>query len=191
MDVGNYGASFSRATNARRGLWLLAYYGLFRPSPKIFYSWRRFLLRLFGAKLGKGTYVHRTAMIELPWNLEMGDHSTIGPFVWISNAKTLRIGVHCVISQFSQIYCAGHDIELPGFDRIEEPVTIGDQVWVAAGAHINHGVTIGEGAVVGARAAVFKDVPAWTVVGGVPAKPIRKRVIKGGGGNPSPESGKQ
>ena len=86
--------------------------------------------------------------------------------------------MNATVSQRTYLCTASHDIRSPRHEQTEKPIIIEDRAWVAAEAFIGPGVTIGEGAVVGARAAVFKDVEAWTVVGGNPAREIGKRVMR-------------
>lgn len=162
-----------------RLLWNMFYYFLFRPwGFPIFNKWRLMILRLFGAKIGRGSVVHSTVQIWAPWNLEIGYRTAIAPHVKLYNPDLIRIGNKCVVSQFSYLCTASHDITDEKNPLITSPVILQDKSWVAADAFVGMGVTICEGAVVGARAAVFKDVEAWTVVGGNPAKFIKKRVMK-------------
>ena len=152
---------------------------LARPFPRnIFMSWKRFLLRLFGAKISKTAGVYSSATIFMPWNLEMKEHAVIGPGVDCYNAVPIILGNYAVVSQRTYLCTASHDITLNSHPQIERPIIIEDRAWVAAEAFVGPGVTVGEGAVVGARACVFKDVEPWCVVGGNPAKFIKKRVIK-------------
>jgi putative colanic acid biosynthesis acetyltransferase WcaF len=88
------------------------------------------------------------------------------------------IGNQVTISQRTYLCTASHDISLASHPQIEKPIVIENRAWVAAEAFVGPGVTIGEGAVVGARGCVFKDVEPWTVVGGNPARFIKKRTIK-------------
>lgn len=168
-------SSHSRANRAARLLWSLVWLLLFRPSPKPLHAWRRGLLRLFGARLGRGTIVHASARIWAPWNLEMGDFSSLAPFVDCYCVDRVRLGRCVTVSQYSYLCAAGHDVDSPGMPLTTAPVTLEDHVWVAADAFVGPGVTLSAGAVVGARASVFKSVPAWTVVAGNPARPLRKR----------------
>ena len=138
---------------------------------------RNLLLRIFGAKLTLGVMVYPSCRIFAPWNLSIGKYSCIGPNTTIYNKAPVVIGENCVISQGAYLCTASHDISKKSHDLITKPIIIKNRAWVAAEAFIGPGVTIGEGAVVGARAAVFKDVEPWTVVGGNPAKVIKKRVI--------------
>lgn len=163
----------------KRVLWTIINHTIFR----CLCHWRLYflknsLLRLFGAKLPNHTNIYSSCTIYAPWNLTMGLHSTIGPNTIIYNKAPITIGSNVTISQYSHLCSASHDITTINHALICSPITICDKVWIAADALIGPGVTIGEGAVVGARAAVFKDVEPWTVVGGNPAKFIKKRMIK-------------
>ena len=140
--------------------------------------WKRFLLRLFGARIAATARVYPTARIFMPWHLVMKEQACLGPGVDCYNAASVEIGTNAVVSQRTYLCTASHDIRSPRHEQTEKPIIIEDRAWVAAEAFIGPGVTIGEGAVVGARAAVFKDVEAWTVVGGNPAREIGKRVMR-------------
>lgn len=143
------------------------------------YPLRPLVLKLFGADVDLRNEIHRSARIELPWNLTVGQYSVIGPRVSLYNLGKLRIGSNSVISQDAYICGGSHDYTVPGMPLRRLDVVIGDNVWICAGAFIGPGVTIGDGAVVGARAVVTKDIPPWTVVAGNPAKPIKRREMKG------------
>ncbi len=163
--------------NLKRIVWFFVNHTVFRLSccgaMGPFGLW---LLRLFGAKIGKRKcLVYGTANIFAPWNLEMDNHSCIGPHANIYNKDLIRIGSHSVISQGAYLCTASHDYNSPDHTLITKPIIVGDHVWIAAEAFVGMGVTIGEGAVVAARAVVNKDVEPWTVVGGNPAKYIKDR----------------
>jgi putative colanic acid biosynthesis acetyltransferase WcaF len=165
----------SRANRAIRLLWSLVWLLLFRPSPKPLHAWRRALLRLFGARLGQGVVVHASVRVWAPWNLEMGDFSSLAPFVDCYSVDRIRLGRCVTVSQYSFLCTASHDSESADMRLTMAPITLGDHVWIAADAFIAPGVTVAEGAVVGARASAFGDVAAWAVVAGNPAKPLRMR----------------
>lgn len=160
-----------------RGAWEIVWTLLYRPSPRIWHGWRRSLLRLFGARLGNGVRVYPSARIWAPWNLTMGDESCLGPEVDCYCVGPISIGAGAVISQYSYLCAASHDHERRDFPLITAPIRIGAGAWVAADAFIAMGVTVGDGAVVGARASVFRDVDPWTVVGGNPARFIKQRIL--------------
>ena len=115
--------------------------------------------------------------IWAPWNLEMGNYVAIGFDSFCYNPAKIIIGNRVSISQRAHLCSASHDITKKENPLIVSPIIIKDRAWVAADSFVGMGVTINEGAVIGAKAAVFKDVEAWTVVGGNPAKFIKKRVL--------------
>lgn len=173
-----YVSPFSRKNKFYRLLWQIVSLFLFRPfSLTIFNGWRVFLLRLFGAKVGKGSIVYSSTLIPQPNSLTMGTLSCLGPKVKLHMGEIV-IGSKVTVSQGSYLCSGSHDIEYINKPFISKPIIINDFAWIAAEAFVMMGVTIGEGAVVGARAAVFKDVEPWTIVGGNPAKFIKNREIK-------------
>lgn len=179
IKMSKYNSSFPIKNKIFRLIWNLSYWVLFRP----FYfrqlkGYRALLLKLFGARIGNSANIYASVRIWAPWNLELGDFSTLGPDVDCYNQGKIVIGSNTIISQKSYLCASSHDYEISNFPLILKSITIADQVWVAADAFIGPGVTIGEGAVVGARSAVFKDVAPWTVIGGNPAKKIKDRIIQ-------------
>lgn len=161
----------------RRLAWAFIYYLLFRPSPVFLIGWRNFLLRAFGAKLGR-TWFHPSVKIYAPWKLEVGDESFLGPDVDVYNDFGIKIGQRVVISQRTFLCTATHDYTDPFNPLTGGKIIVHDDVWIAAEAFVAPGITVGSGVVVGARAVVTKDVEPWTVVAGNPAKFIKKRVIR-------------
>ena len=181
----NYMADFPQPyTNkekARRFLWNIVHTLLVRPCPrgKFFSVWRRFIYRSFGAKMADTASVHASAKVFMPWNLEMAPYSVIGDNAEIYNPTLVKLGRNCVVSQHAYLCATGHNIYSSKHEQVDKPIILEDRSWVATDAFVGMGVTIGEGAVVGARACVFKDVAPWTVVGGNPAKFIKERKING------------
>ena len=165
----------SAANKMARMAWGVVWLLLYRPSPKPLHGWRRFLLRLFGARVGRSAVVHPSARIWAPWNLEIGEFGCLSPGVDCYSVDRIRIGRLATVSQYSFLCTAGHDIDSENMALTTAPITIEDHAWVAADAFVGPGVVVGEGAVVGARASVFKSVPPWTVVVGNPARAIRSR----------------
>lgn len=179
VDLSNYSHSFSLKNKLGRLLWNCAYWVLFRPfSSGFFRSWRNFILKLFGAKLHARSNVYATVKIWAPWNLKLGAYSTLGPKVDCYNQGMITIGDNSTISQKVYLCASSHDITDSKNNLILKPIVIEDQVWVAAAAFVGPGARIEQGAVVGARSAVFKNVEAWEVVSGNPAKFIKKRELK-------------
>lgn len=162
----------------KRILWMIVWNLITIPFPK---SKGRFIkiyiLRLFGADIHITANVYSSARIYAPWNLKMDKYSCLAPEVDCYNVDKISIGFKSIVSQKTYLCTASHNISDPNFKLIKSPIIIENNVWVGAAAFIGMGTTIGQGAVVGATASVFKDVPSWTVVGGNPAKFIKKRVL--------------
>ncbi|MEE1081037.1 MAG: putative colanic acid biosynthesis acetyltransferase [Bacteroidales bacterium] len=179
IKLEKYKDSITLSNKLGRLLWNVCCLILFRPfAGPLFWRWRNVVLRLFGAKVGAGCKVSNSAKIWAPWNLELGRMVCLGPGCKIYSADKICIDDKVTISQGAYLCSASHDISSLNKPLITAPVKIERFAWICADAFVGMGVTIGEGAVVGARAAVFKDVEPWTVVGGNPARVIKKRVIK-------------
>lgn len=179
VDLSEYNFSFSLTNKLVRVIWRSCFLLFFRPFVFNWCRpWRIFLLRRFGAKIGFKSNVAASVKIWAPWNLELGDFSSIGPKVDCYNQGKIKIGDNTVISQKTYLCASSHDFTLRDFPLILKPITIENQVWIAADAFIAPGVKVEEGAVVGARAAAFRNVEKWTVVGGNPAVYIKDRKMK-------------
>lgn len=162
----------------KRLIWYLINATLFRILIGRIFKWARHgLLKAFGASIDKDAYIYHSSTIFAPWNLKVG-RACIGPNTNIYCKDNITIGDEVTISQGTYLCTASHDFTDPLMALTTAPIIIETRVWIAADAFVGMGVTIGEGAVVGARAAVFKNIEPWTVVGGNPAKFIKKRVIK-------------
>lgn len=173
------GPSFSLRNRLGRVVWGLTCTLLFRPTPRPLHSWRSFVLRCFGAKVGKGAHVYPGVRIWAPWNLELGQQAVVGNGATLYSQGKIKIGKRTVISQGAHLVAGTHDYTKGGFPLITKPIVIHDHVWIAAEAFIHPGVTIGEGCVVGARSVVTKDMPGWMVCAGHPCVPIKERPFDG------------
>jgi putative colanic acid biosynthesis acetyltransferase WcaF len=132
------------------------------------------LLRLFGAAIEQGAHPYPSARIWAPWNLTMKEGSCLADHVNCYAVDRVVLEPYATVSQYSFLCTASHDYSAPGRPVVTAPIRIGRRAWVAADVFVGPGVTIGEGAVVGARASVFRNVDPWTVVGGNPARIIKK-----------------
>lgn len=172
-----YVDSIPKSDKLYRFVWRVVRLFFFRPfSLPFFNGWRIFLLRVFGAKIGEKCTVYASAYIPSPKNLSMGVHSTIGPQAKLHIGKTI-LGNKVMISQRAYLCSATHEIDSLNTPFISGKIEVQDFAWIAAEAFVMSNTIIGEGAIVGARAAVFKDVGDWNVVGGNPAKFIKIREI--------------
>ena len=178
IDLSKYQNTLSKSDQLKRLLWSIVW-GLFaRPLPRSTgRRWKLFLLACFGAKLHSTANVYSSVTIYAPWNLKMGENSCIAPEVDCYNVATVTIEANATVSQKSYLCTASHDISLPNHPLISAPIIIKDQAWIGASVFIGMGVTIGQGAVVGASSSVFKNVNPWEIIGGNPAKFIKKRKI--------------
>lgn len=161
-----------------RLLWVVIHSTIWRLAWRRFYVLRSGLLRLFGAKTSWKIGVSASCRIQRPWAVTLGELCSLGPGVTIYNLGSFSLGKRSIISQDVYICGGTHDYTDPTYPLVRMPIEIGDDVWICAGAFIGPGVHIGDGAVVGARAVVLKDVPPWTVVAGNPAKFIKRRELK-------------
>lgn len=143
-----------------------------------FWSLRRFILRLAGVKIGNGSTIHMGCKFFEPRGVSIGEDTIIGDRAFLDGRAKLTIGNHVDLASEVMIYNSEHDLSNQKFEAIEEPVDVGDYVFVGPRAIILPGVTIGKGAVVAAGAVVTKDVPDFAIVGGVPAKVIGERKNK-------------
>ena len=180
IDLARFENWLSLENKIGRAAWSVAHVLLFRPfGSTLLWPWRRFILRMFGAKIGPKSYIYASVRIWAPWNLELGFHSCLGPDVNVYNTGKVVVGEHVTISQGAYLCPGSHDITDPKFPMICSDMHIGDQAWIATEAFIGgKDVHVGEGAVVGARAVVSKNVDPWTVVSGNPATFVKTRVLK-------------
>jgi len=159
-------------------LWWMVQSTLFGVSPQAFYGWRRWLLRSFGAKIGKGVFLRPSVRVTYPWKLTVGDHCHIGDEVVLYTLGEIEIGDCAVVSQRSYICTGSHDYTSPTFDIYAKKIVIESEAWVASDVFVAPGVRIGTGAVVGARSSVFTDVPPGVIYVGTPARFVSKRTMK-------------
>lgn len=169
------GPSFSLKNRLGRVIWNFISATLFRLSPIPLHGFRCFLLRLFGATVGKGVHVYPGVKVWAPWNLVLSDECGIANGAILYSQGKITIGRRAVVSQGVHLCAGTHDYNDPGFRLITMPIIIGDQAWVAAEAFIHPGIEIGEGCVIGARSVVVKNMPAWMVCSGHPCKPLKER----------------
>jgi putative colanic acid biosynthesis acetyltransferase WcaF len=172
--------NYTRGELIGRMIWQLIQATLFRLPLLRGYAWRRFLLRMFGAKLGQRAGVHSSTRIMHPWLLEMGDWTMIGPNATVYNLGKITIGRHTVVSQGVYLCAGTHDYTRPDLPLIRPEIRIGAGVWVAAEAFVGPGVVIGDNSVIGARSVVVSEIAPGVVAAGNPCRVIKPRDMRSG-----------
>jgi len=158
----------------RRIAWGLGRW-LIRLSPRPCFAWRRWILRLFGARIGAHVNTYPSTHLYMPWNVEIGDWSALGEDVFVYSLGPVSIGRSVTLSYRVHVCAGTHDLNDRTLPLLKPPVSIEDGVWVGTEAFIGPGVRIARSAVVGARALVVKDVESLDIVGGNPARVIGRR----------------
>lgn len=140
-------------------------------------SFKRILLRLFGAKVGRGLVIKPNVNIKFPWLLEIGDNVWLGEGAWIDNLTDVKIGSNVCISQGAYILTGNHNYKKVAFDLIVSPVLIEDGVWVGARSVVCPGATLRMHSVITAGSVISKEATAWTIYRGNLAVPVGERAI--------------
>ena len=178
VDLSNYTNPFTLKSRLCRILFNVVWAVFVKPFPvRITRRWNIIVLRAFGAKVHSTCTIYSSAKIMMPWNLVMHDYSCIANNVIIENASIVSLGSHSIVSQYSYLCTASHDIRSIGFKHVSHPITIQSMAWVCASCFVGSGVCIGTGAVVGASSSIFKNVEPWSIVGGNPAKQLGIRKV--------------
>jgi putative colanic acid biosynthesis acetyltransferase WcaF len=158
-----------------RALWEVVSRPLFAWTPRIFWGWRRALLRLFGAEVGREVNIYPNVKVAIPWNLSIGDYTAIGEGAIVYSLGRISIGERVTISQHAHLCAGSHDYTDPVMPLLKLPITVEDEVWICADAFVGPGIVVGERAIVAARGVVVNDVPEGAIVGGNPARLIKQR----------------
>lgn len=166
----------TRSYKIRLQIWRCVDSLFFKTSLNVLSSWRVMLLRLFGAKIGKGCYISPKCTIFIPWNVEIGNFVSIDDYAYIKPRAKITIGDYVSISNFVRIIPGGHDVRARNLASDLKPVAIGNGAFIGADTYIGKGVTIGQMAVVGARSTVLKDVPENVIAFGSPCQVKGERI---------------
>ncbi len=164
-----------------RTLWLVAGLPVVRAAWPLPSSVRVAVLRLFGARIGKGVVVKPGVQVKYPWHLVVGDHCWIGERVWIDDLTRVELGNHVCLSQGAYLCTGNHDWSDPAFGLRLAPIALADGAWAGARSTLLPGTTLAEGAVAGAGSVVSGSIPAWEIYGGNPAHFMRRRTLRGDG----------
>jgi putative colanic acid biosynthesis acetyltransferase WcaF len=176
IDLSQSRTAWPLSMLARRALWQYGLQPLVRWLPKSLSPLRVVALRIMGARIGPACLILPGVRVLMPWNLELADHVAIGEGVNIYNFAKITIGRMTVVSQFTYLCTGSHDHERIDMPLTFAPISIGEQSWLAADVFVAPGVTIADGAVVGARSVVTRSLPdSWTVYAGHPCRRIKAR----------------
>ena len=167
--------AFSPGSRLRRLVWGIACALLFRFSPRPMHGWRSFVLRLFGAKLGRHCHIYPGARIWAPWNLTCGEVVAVADGAVLYNPSPIYLGSHSTISQEAYLCGATHNYEDPDFALTSSEIYIGEEAWICARATVQSGLRVGPGAVLALGSVATRDLEPWTVYAGVPARKIKQR----------------
>lgn len=165
-----------------RALWLVVE-ALILLNPIVTpYSWKRWVLRRFGARIGARVLIKPNVHVKYPWHLEVGDNAWIGERAWIDNFVEVRIGANAVVSQGAYLCTGNHDWSDPGMGLLVQPITVEDGAWIGAFARIAPGVTLGREAIVTLGSVLLADAEPGGIYSGNPASLVGTRIIRSGGG---------
>jgi putative colanic acid biosynthesis acetyltransferase WcaF len=159
-------------------LWWIVQASFFRCSPQAMYGFRRWLLRCFGAHVGKGVLIRPSVTVTYPWKVTFNDYAWIGDNVVIYSFAEISIGVNAVVSQKCYLCAGSHNYSSPTFDIYSKPIVIENEAWLATDVFVAPGVTVGHGCVVGARSSIFSDLPPMMICIGTPARPVKPRIAE-------------
>ena len=160
-----------------RAIWMLLGKPVFRVSFHNWYGFRAWLLKLFGAKIGKGVRIRPSVNVEIPWNLDIKDGVTVGDYAILYSLGLITIGERTIVSQYAHLCAGTHDHTDRRFPLIRDPITIGADAWIGADAFVGPNVTIGRLSVLGARSSAYRNLEAGTVYVGNPAHTLKKREL--------------
>lgn len=161
-----------------RSLWFFVSAVLVQCKWHPFSGLRIFLLRLFGAEIGRAVTIKPGVHVKYPWLMVAGDHVWIGENVWIDNLGIVEMGNHVCISQGAYLLTGNHDYSKPAFDLIIKPIFIEEGVWIGAKAIVCPGVICRSHAVLSVGSVARNELAAFTIYSGNPASAVKERVIK-------------
>lgn len=159
----------------KRILWYFINILFFQSPLNPFIGLKVFLLRLFGARIGKNLCIKPAVNIKYPWKLSIGDNVWIGENVWIDNLADVIIENNVCISQGAMLLCGNHDYKKDSFDLMIGTIVIKEAAWVGARTTVCPNVTISDGAVLTVGAVATKDLEAFGIYQGIPATKVRDR----------------
>lgn len=158
-----------------RLLWETVGMRAFSWSPRPFWGWRRWVLRWFGARIGKKVHLHPSVRIAIPWNLDIREEAAVGDSAILYSLGLITIGARATISQYGHLCAGSHDHASAQFALTKPPIVIGADAWICADAFVGPGVSIGDRSILGARAVAVRDLPGDVIAVGNPARVVGPR----------------
>lgn len=174
MQTTTLPSPWSFGERIRMFLWELCWAVFCRWTPKPLHAWRLVWLRAFGAEVDGWAFVHQRARIQKPWLLKLGRDACVGDLAHIYNLGAVEIGPRAIVAQEAYLCTGTHAFDQPGVPLVTAPIQIGEAAFIGARSFVLPGVTVGEGAIVGACAVVTKDIEPFTVNGGNPSRQLHR-----------------
>ena len=181
IDLSRYGSRRGAVSKAPR--WkIIAWFAVsrlfFSDLWAPFYGLKAAILRLFGARIGKGVVIKPGVRITCPWLLAVGDHVWIGEGAWLDNLDRLTVESHVCISQGAYLCAGNHDWTDPYFGLKTAPIHVQEGSWLAAHSIVGPGVTVGRGAVLTLGSVATRSLEPMMIYAGNPAQPVRQRAVQ-------------
>jgi putative colanic acid biosynthesis acetyltransferase WcaF len=161
----------------KRFLWYWANVLIFKSAFPAGSALKCLILRMFGAKVGRGVVIKPFVNIKYPWKLDIGSHVWIGEGAWIDNLDRVRLSDHCCISQGALLLCGNHDYKKPSFDLITAPIILEEGVWIGAKSIVCPGVTCRSHSVLAVNSVANRDLEPYSIYQGNPALKVKSRII--------------
>jgi putative colanic acid biosynthesis acetyltransferase WcaF len=165
------------ASKVKQLVWYFVNVLFFKNSLIIISSLKIWLLKVFGAKIGKGVVIKPSVNVKYPWKLEIGDHSWIGEEVWIDNLSDVIIGKNVTLSQGALLLTGSHDHTREAFNFISFPIILEDGVWIGAKAVVFGGVICKTHSILGINSVAEANLKPYLIYKGNPAIPVVERNI--------------
>ena len=179
VDLSKYDNSWYKPGPVwKRFLWYGVNSFVFNSSLFPVYSFKVFLLKAFGAKLGKNVFIKPHVNIKYPWLLQTGDNVWIGERVWIDNLAKINIASNVCLSQGCMLLCGNHNYTLSTFDLVIKEIKLEDGVWIGAKATVCGGVVCKNHSVLSVNSVAVHDLEANSIYQGNPAIRIKDRQIE-------------
>lgn len=168
---------YKPGSRVKRFTWYWVNTIFFKSGLFPFYGLKRFFLRLFGAKIGRGVLIKPYVNIKYPWLLELGNHIWIGEHVWIDNLGKVSIGNNVCVSQGAFLLTGNHDFTKQSFDLMVKPITLEEGVWIGANAIVCPGVICNNYALLTVGSVATTNLLAYGIYSGNPAMKIKERIF--------------